>query len=89
MTDNRKDSRLGIKLDVDVQTPEQECSTQTRDLSTGGVFLEKGDMALPSEGDIVQIKIKQSFDGNEPPLVKARVVRVDDDGIALAFINDE
>ena len=88
MSDNRKDSRLGIRLDVEVQTDETECSMKTRDLSNSGVFLEKGEDNLPAVGDIVSIKIKQSFITGEPPVVKARVVRVDEDGIALAFINE-
>lgn len=89
MSDKRKENRLGIRLDVEVQTSDFECSMQTRDLSNSGVFLEKSESHMPTEGDIVQIRIKQNFDGGEPPIVRARVVRVDDDGIALAFISDD
>ena len=89
MTDKRKDSRLGIKLEVELHTKEQELSLQTRDLSQGGVYLSAQQSNPPAEGSIVEIKIKQALGEDEPPLVKARVVRVDSNGIALAFITDE
>jgi len=89
MSDNRKQSRLGIQLDVDLVAEEQKCSLQTRDLSNSGVFLEKGESNLPAVGSIVHIRVNANLGEGEPPLVKARVVRVDDDGIALAFITDE
>ena len=89
MSDKRKDSRLSVKLDVEVMTEQEQCSMKTRDLSNSGVYLERGDTQLPAEGDIVQLQIKQPIGGGEPPIVKARVVRVDNDGIALSFISDE
>ena len=89
MSDKRKDSRLGIKLDVELHSEEQELSLQTRDLSQSGVFLSAQESSLPAEGSIVELRIKQALGEEEPPLVKARVVRVDNDGIALAFITDE
>ena len=88
-SDKRKDSRLGIKLEVELHSEEQDLSLQTRDLSNGGVFLTADEINLPPEGSIVEIKIKQAMGDDEPPLVKARVVRIDKDGIALAFITDE
>jgi len=89
MSDKRKDSRLGIKLDVELHSEEQELSLQTRDLSQSGVFLSAQESTLPVEGSIVELRIKQALGEEEPPLVRARVVRVDKDGIALAFITDE
>ena len=88
-SDKRKDSRLGIKLEVELHSEEQDLSLQTRDLSNGGVFLTADEINLPPEGSVVEIKIKQAMGDDEPPLVKARVVRIDKDGIALAFITDE
>ena len=89
MSDQRKDSRLGIKLEVELKTQEQELSLETRDLSNSGVFLTAEEVSLPTEGSIVELRIKQPLGDSEPPLVKARVVRIDKDGIALAFISDE
>ena len=89
MSDKRKDSRLGIKLEVELHSEEQELSLETRDLSQSGVFLSAQESTLPTEGSIVELRIKQALGEEEPPLVRARVVRVDNDGIALAFITDE
>ncbi|MGD8783860.1 MAG: PilZ domain-containing protein [Thioalkalispiraceae bacterium] len=89
MEDKRKDSRLGIKLEVELKSQEQELSLETRDLSNSGVFLTAEEASLPTEGSIVELRIKQPLGESEPPLVKARVVRIDNDGIALSFITDE
>ena len=89
MSDKRNETRIGIKLDVELRSEGKETSLQTRDLSNGGVYLEKGETQLPLEGSIVELRIKQSFGEGEAPVVTARVVRVDEDGIALQFISDE
>jgi hypothetical protein len=89
MDDKRSESRLGIELEVELFIDDRECSLKTRDLSNSGVYLEKGETNLPPPGTIVQIRVKSNFEMGEPPIVKARVVRVDAEGIALAFINDE
>jgi len=90
MKNKRRESRLPIQLDVEmVSGDEEESSLQTRDLSNGGVYLKKGANNLPPEGTIVHIRIKNNLGDGEPPLVKARVIRVDNDGLALAFITDE
>ena len=89
MDNKRKSNRLGIQLEVELHSEEQELSLQTRDLSNSGVFLAAEHSNLPPEGTIVEIRIKNAMGDDEPPLVKARVVRVDNDGLALAFITDE
>ncbi len=90
MDNKRKESRLPIQLDVELLSDDnQERSLQTRDLSNGGVYLEKGMNNLPPEGTIVHIRIKNNLGDGDPPLVKARVIRVDNDGLALAFITDD
>lgn len=89
MSNKRKETRLGIKLEVELRTDEQELSLETRDLSNSGVFLTANETSLFTEGAIVELKIKQALGDSESPVVKARVVRLDNDGIALAFITDE
>ena len=68
MSDNRKETRLGIKLEVELRTEEQELSLKTRDLSNSGVFLTADDSALPTEGSIVELKIKQAMGDSDPPV---------------------
>ena len=86
MDENRKDPRLTIRLEVELQAEGQSASLHTRDLSNRGVYLEASERQLPAVGSIVYIKLKQGFQGDDPPLVKAEVVRADNDGIALKFL---
>ena len=88
MSERRTNNRLGIKLEVELKTEDQEQSLHTRDLSNSGVFLEKGENQLPPVNSIVYLRVKSQFDDGEAPLVKARVVRIDEQGIALTFLND-
>ncbi|VAW99104.1 hypothetical protein MNBD_GAMMA21-2863 [hydrothermal vent metagenome] len=90
MDNKRRESRLPIQLDVELHADDNnESELQTRDLSSSGVYLEKGTSNLPPEGTIVHLRIKNSLGDGDPPLVKARVVRVDKDGLALVFITDD
>lgn len=94
MTDERRNNnRLGIRLEVELRAEDKECSLQSRDLSNSGVFLEKGEQPLPPVDNIgvdsiVYLRVKSQFEDGDPPLVKARVVRIDDQGIALQFLTD-
>jgi len=91
MNENRKHGRLvDVQLDVELIVEKQGCSLHSRDYSYSGIYLEKGKHNLPPEGAIVHLRIKNALGGGEDaPRVKARVIRVDDDGIALEFITDE
>lgn len=86
MSERRRQQRLSIKLEVELQCDGTECLLKSKDLSNSGVFLEKDQTCLPEVGSIVYLRIKQDFADGEPPLVKARVVRIQDDGIALTFL---
>lgn len=88
MSERRGNNRLGIKLEVELRTEEQEQSLHSRDLSNSGIFLEKGDHQLPPVDSIVYLRVKNEFEEGEAPLVKARVVRIDETGIALTFLPD-
>lgn len=87
MSEKRRETRLEIRLEVELHTGEQLCSLHTRDLSNQGVFLEKGETRLPQVGSIVQVRVKQQFGDGEPPMVRAEVVRCDEHGIALRFLD--
>ena len=86
MNDNRKDTRLSIRLEVELHIEGQAASLHTRDLSNNGVYIEASERQLPTVGSIVYIKLKQGFQGEDAPMVKAQVVRADNDGIALKFL---
>ena len=86
MSERRSNNRLGIRLEVELHAEDQECSLHSRDLSNSGVFLEKGETQLPTVDSIVYLRVKSQFEDGDPPLVKARVVRIDEEGIALTFL---
>ena len=86
MSDKRREPRLEIRLEVELHTGDEACSLHTRDLSNRGLFLEKGESHLPQVGSIVHVRVKQEFADGEPPMVKAEVVRSDEHGIALKFL---
>lgn len=88
MRDNRKEPRLGVNLEVELQVGEESASLKTRDLSNGGVYLESSEGPFPAVGTIVYLRVKQGFQGEEAPLVKAEIVRLDNDGFALRFLTD-
>ncbi len=58
-----------------------------RDLSHSGAFLYTDDSGSLSVGAIVKLQIQGMAE--EPPLIDAKVVRVDDNGVALKFVLEE
>lgn len=88
MNDKRREPRLGIRLEVELQLEGESASLHTRDLSNNGVFIETDQQQLPAVGTIVYIRLKQGFQEGEAPLVKAQIVRADGDGIALKFLDN-
>lgn len=88
MDDKRREPRLNIRLEVELHAEGEPASLHTRDLSNKGAFLEASERQLPDVGTIVYIKLKQGFQDGDAPLVKAEIVRSDNDGIALKFLED-
>lgn len=86
--EKRKDARLGVRLEVCLIADREEHSLTTRDLSNSGVFLETDGGFVLEQGTIVHMRVAQPFEDGDPPLVKAEVVRIDKDGIALRFVID-
>jgi hypothetical protein len=60
----------------------------TVDICDNGIFLKAEPDQCPTVGDEVTLQLKSGIlgDGEEPPLVKARVVRVTEDGIGIQFL---
>lgn len=87
MSDKRGDHRLGIRLEVEVQDGTDKSSLHTRDISNTGIFLECSPAGLPPVGSILIIRIKQTLGDGEAPAVRAQVVRVDGEGVALKFLD--
>ena len=84
--EQRWSTRTPVKLDVDMAYDDKEledCST--RDIGMGGVFLEAGS-SLPSVDTMVELVFKVGpSDKRTKHKIKAKVVRVADDGVGLMF----
>lgn len=60
----------------------------TVDICDNGIFLKAEPSQCPAVGDEVTLQLKSGVlgDGEEPPQVRARVVRVTEDGMGIQFI---
>jgi len=90
MRENRRDERYPITVEVEVMIPgfwkKRKRILRTLDMSNSGVFLEcDGKSCLPV-GTELEVRISGPVGGEVPPVVRARVVRVTGDGMAVVFI---
>ena len=84
MTDQRQHRRTPMSAPVKLTVGDSGSLDVTlRDLSEGGVFLKIGDAPPPPLGSLVTVQVQGLPDA---PLVQARVVRVEDEGIGLMFL---
>ena len=90
MKDNNRDSnRLGLVIDIKlIADDNQEYIHKSRNISDTGVFLEHLDDPLPlTLGTQVILQVSSMLNNDEePPPVKAEVMRITDEGIGLRFI---
>jgi hypothetical protein len=88
VADQRRHERYPIDVEVEITEPAiGRVVVVTRDMSDGGVFLRLApDQARPALGAEITLRLNHSLDGEEPPLVRGRVVRATDDGIGVAFL---
>ncbi len=85
----RKHPRQQIHLDVELGFPSGEKQTvRTQDVSDGGVFLVVDKLRRPIIGEVVEVRILNDEDdtGVSIPTNDAVVVRQEENGIGLAFI---
>ncbi len=88
MEEKRRHARTTISASVKLMHPSfGSLQLKTRDMSHGGLFLmTEGQVDLPL-GTEVTIQALDMFE--EAPIVKATIVRVESQGIALQFSFDE
>lgn len=90
MRENRRDERYPITVEVEVMIPgfwkKRKRILRTLDMSNSGVFLECSDQSCPPVGTELEVRISGPVGGEAPPVVRARVVRVTGDGMAVVFI---
>ncbi len=84
--DLRRHPRINIHIEVELIAPELGTITlQSGNLSNSGLFLCVEQSVALQIGSEVHIRLKQALGDGEPPLVKARVVRIENQGIGLQF----
>lgn len=84
--DRRKESRIPYQSIVDLNFSKKKYDRlKTRDLSVMGAYVEG--LAGPKKGALCDIKLQLSGEASELLLkLKGEVVRVEDDGVALEFV---
>jgi hypothetical protein len=86
---NRRFPRTHLRAEVKLAHPEVgEQRAHTRDISEGGAFVVSDGLTVPNLGDVIDVQV-QGLPGEAAPVVPMRVVRIDKDGIGLAFIDRE
>jgi hypothetical protein len=91
MKDARADERIEAPLDIKVTWPamRQVKRATTKDFSDSGAFVHVDFDPRPSVNAEMLLQLNGSVLGKEPPVLKARVVRVTDEGVAFRFVRDE
>ncbi len=87
--ENRKHPRIDVNVSVELcYKGEGKAVVCTRNLSDGGLFLEMAEYPLPPLGAQVEVKLTGTLgQGEKPPVVRAEVVRVADNGVAVYFLD--
>lgn len=86
-SNHRKAVRTRLRADITLWHPEAgEVQLYTRDISDGGAYCVVSGRLSLAPGDIVDVQV-QGLPGESAPVVAMRVIRVEDEGVALAFID--
>jgi len=88
MAERRKYRREDVFLDAEISCADSGKSImQVRDICMGGIYLEADDRDLPAMGTEVDVTLLVHIEGEDFHTIRSRVTRVDNDGVALKFIN--
>ncbi|MDH5784039.1 MAG: PilZ domain-containing protein [Chromatiales bacterium] len=86
-SDKRSFARIPLPVDVEVRVDGTELMVlETLDISNGGAFIKASAEQCPPVGTEILLRVKGSLGGEEPPVVRARVVRITPDGIGVQFL---
>lgn len=85
MENKREHPRYPLSVDVKISHPDiGEKMVKTRNISDSGLFILVEPTAMPPVGEIVQGQVQGEHD--DMPIVKMKIVRMEDDGLGLQFI---
>lgn len=90
MPDINKRQHVRNKLHAEVKLSHPEVGDlklHTGDISDGGAYIYTDGSKLPSIGELVDVQVQGM--GGEAPTVKMRIVRLDQKGMGLEFVQDE
>lgn len=88
MQENRQFERFTLSVEVEMTySGTGKIILNSRDISTGGVFLHMQGASVPPLGSELMLKLNGLVAGEEPSSVRVRVVRVTSDGIGLEFLD--
>lgn len=86
-TENRRrHPRMPIKVTVKISHPDfGEKLVKTRNLSDSGIFLISEPGELPPTGSVIKGQVQDMIEN--PPVLDMEIVRVEDEGIGLQFLD--
>ena len=73
-----------FKVEMSWQTLIQQL--MTRDISDTGIFLTAEGASTPPVGTVVSVRLHGNLGGDEPPTLTMKVVREEESGIGLTFL---
>ena len=84
----RQHERIPMKVDVRITHPDiGETIVSTRNISDGGIFVLIDPVDMPKIGEKLYGQVVGVIDN--PPIKLMQVVRCEDQGIGLMFIDDD
>lgn len=87
-SDKRSFARIPVPMDIEVRREGSEMMVlETIDISNGGAFIKATPEQCPDVGTELQLKVKGALGGEEPPTVRARVVRTTNEGMGVEFLD--
>lgn len=85
MKNRREHERHPLSVDVKISHPDiDEKIVKTKNISDSGLFILVEPTMMPPIGEVVQGQVQGEID--DPPLVKMKIVRTEDEGLGLQFI---
>jgi hypothetical protein len=91
MKDKRREERVPLEVEVEVTIPgllwRKKRILRTRDLSNSGVFVSCDGRQCPPIGTEIEIRLTGLVEGQEPPVVRAQVVRIVPEGMGIIFLS--
>jgi hypothetical protein len=87
MDNRRTHPRTPMKVRVKIlNSSVGEKIVVTRNISDGGLFLVAEPTEMPNIGEVVEAQVQGILEN--PPIVRARIVRLESDGVGLQFVSE-